>query len=199
MKETLLDIIQDIKEHADKEHDQGKSVRAICRGNVNFVYAGKPQPRCVWITNTEPTFVHDGPRYSDGRLAGVDYSSCNALMERGDMVVSKNRTYAQRILQYFDGHHEVVFNKRQIVFDIISSANFINPSNGRSSDVTEIQLGIVGMKDFMHFKDIETALSQLTDLVNKQKAAAKKRRKPENALKTLRGSSGKQKRNANAK
>ncbi len=177
MKEDLLDIIQAIKARADKEYEQHKSVRAICRGNINIQYAGKLQPRRIWITNIEPSFTRSETYYSDGTVRDIASSTCNALMERehDEIVVSKNRTYAQCILQYFDGHHDVVFNKKQIVFDIINSANFTNPSYGRSSDVSDIQIGIseTGMKDFMHFKDIETALSKLSVLVKKQKAAAK--------------------------
>ena len=173
MKETLLDIILAIKARADKEYEQNKSVRAICRGNIKILHAGTLQPRCIWITNTEPTHYQAGPRFSDGSLAEVTSSGCNALME-GGLVVSKNKTYAQRILQFFDGHHDVVYNKKHIVFDIINSANFTNPSNGRSGNVSDIQIGIadMGMKDFMQFKDIETALNKLSDLVKKQKAAA---------------------------
>ncbi len=174
MKENLLDIIQEIKARADKEYEQHKSVRAICRGNINILYAGKLQPRRIWITNIEPSFTRDETYYSDGSIREVNSSTCNALMaqERDEIVVSKNRTYAQRILQHFDGHHDVVFNKKHIVFDIINSANFTNPPYGRSSDLSDIEIGIVGMKDFMHFKDIETALSKLSELVKKQKAAA---------------------------
>lgn len=179
MKEDLLDIIQAIKARADKEYEQHKSVRAICRGNINIQYAGKQQPRRIWITNIEPTHYVSGPRYSDGSFAEITSSGYNALMERerNEMVVSKNKTYAQRILQFFDGHHDVIYNKKHIVFDIINSANFTNPSYGRSMDVSDIEIGVSGMKDFMHFKDIETALSKLSELVKKQKEAANAARK----------------------
>lgn len=97
MNENPLDIIQAIKERADKEYEQGKTVRAICRGNINILHAGTLKSRCIWITNTEPTHYQAGPRFSDGSLAEVTSSGCTALME-GGLVVSKNKTYAQRIL-----------------------------------------------------------------------------------------------------
>lgn len=187
MKETLLDIIQAIKARADKEYEQHKSVRAICRGNINILYAGKLQPRRIWITNIEPSFTRDETYYSDGSIREVNSSTCNALMAQGrdEIVVSKNRTYAQRILQHFDGHHDVVFNKKNIVFDIINSANFTNPPYGRSCNLSDIEIGIAGMKDFMHFKDIETALSKLSELVKKQKAAADEEEAAQKRLKEI--------------
>ena len=87
-------------------------------------------------------------------------------------MVSKNKEYAKRIQRYFDGHHEVMYNGRRVVFDILNSANFINPSNGNSRDLSNIQVGMVGMKNYMIFRDIATALKQVFEVATKQKNAA---------------------------
>ena len=170
MSENIIDIIQDIKHRADKEYDQAKTVRAIGRGNI--CSAGSKMERIIWITNTEPEYTHYGPRYRDGSFATITDSVCNALVERGLLMVSKNKTYAQRILRNYDGHHEVMYEGRRIVFDILNSANFTNPSTGNSRDLSNIQVGITGMKNFMFFRDIVTALKQVSELATKQKNAA---------------------------
>ena len=170
MSENIIDIIQDIKERADKEYDQAKIVRAIGRGNI--CPTGSKTGRIIWITNTEPEYTHYGPRYRDGSFASITDSVCNALVEGGQLVVSKNKEYAKRIQRYFDGHHEVMYNGRRVVFDILNSANFINPSNGNSRDLSNIQVGMVGMKNYMIFRDIATALKQVSEVATKQKNAA---------------------------
>ena len=152
MSENIIDIILDIKDRADKEYDQAKTVRAIGRGRIYLT--GPKIERQIWITNTEPEFTVYGPRFNDGSFAAITDSEYNALVERGQLVVSKNKTYAQQILRYFDGHHDVVYNGRRIIFDILNSANFINPSKGNSRDLSNIQVGMVGMKNFMTFRDI---------------------------------------------
>lgn len=170
MSENIIDIIQEIKERADKEYEQAKTVRAIGRGNV-FMTGPKKQ-RLIWITNTEPEYTQYGPRFSDGSIATVTESVCNALVERGQLVVSKNKTYAQEILHNFDGHHEVMYNGNRIVFDILNSANFINPSTGNARDLSSIHVGMVGMKKFMSFRDVTSALKQVAEIATKQKKAA---------------------------
>ena len=170
MSENIIDIIQDIKERADKEYEQAKVVRAIGRGNI-FLTGTKKEMQ-IWITNTEPEYTQYGPRFKDGSFASITDSVCNALVERGQLVVSKNKTYAQRVLRYFDGHHDVMYTGRRIIFDILNSANFINPSTGNSRDLSNIQVGMVGMKNFMTFRDIATALKQLSEVGAKQKSAA---------------------------
>ena len=34
MNESVVDIIEKIRERTDKEYEHGKTVRAICRGNI---------------------------------------------------------------------------------------------------------------------------------------------------------------------
>ena len=65
-----------------------------------------------------------------------------------------------------------MYNGRRVVFDILNSANFINPSNGNSRDLSNIQVGMVGMKNYMIFRDIATALKQVSEVATKQKNAA---------------------------
>ena len=106
MTENIIDIIQDIKERADKEYEQAKVVRAIGRGNIYLT--GPKMEKQIWITNTEPEYMQYGPRFRDGSFASITDSVCNALVERGQLVVSKNKTYAQRVLRYYEGHHDVM-------------------------------------------------------------------------------------------
>ena len=54
MNENIIDIIQDIKERADKEYEQAKTVRAIGRGNIFLT--GPKMDKQIWITNTEPEY-----------------------------------------------------------------------------------------------------------------------------------------------
>ena len=183
MSENIIDIIQDIKERANKEYEQAKTVRAIGRGNIFLT--GPKMERQIWITNTEPEYTQYGPRFSDGSFAAITDSVCNALVERGQLVVSKNKTYAQRVLRYYDGHHDVMYNGRRIVFDILNSANFINPSTGNSRDLSNIQVGVVGMKNFMSFRDIATALRQLSEVGAKQKSAAEEEKAARKRLQEL--------------
>lgn len=114
MNENIIDIIQDIKDRADKEYDQAKPVRAIGRGNI--CPTGSKKECKIWITNTEPVFTQYGTYYKDGSVASITDSVCNALNEPGQLIVSKNKTYAQRILRYFDGHHDVMYNGRHTSF-----------------------------------------------------------------------------------
>lgn len=183
MSENIIDIIQDIKERADKEYEQAKVVRAIGRGNI-FLTGTKKEMQ-IWITNTEPEYTQYGPRFKDGSFASITDSVCNALVERGQLVVSKNKTYAQRVLRYFDGHHDVMYTGRRIIFDILNSANFINPSTGNSRDLSNIQVGMVGMKNFMTFRDIATALKQLSEVGAKQKSAAEEEKAARKRLQEL--------------
>lgn len=82
MTENIIDIIQDIKERADKEYEQAKAVRAIGRGNIYLT--GPKMEKQIWITNTEPEYTQYGPRFRDGSFAAITHSECNALMERGE-------------------------------------------------------------------------------------------------------------------
>lgn len=183
MNENIIDIIQEIKDRVDKEYNQGKTVRAIGRGNIFLT--GPKVKRLIWITNTDPEYTQYGPRFSDGSFASITDSVCNALVEQGQLVVSKNKTYAQEILRNFDGHHDVMYNGNRIIFDIINSANFINPSTGKSSDLSNIQVGMVGMKRFMTFRDIATALNQVSELATKQKNAAEEEMAAQQRLQAL--------------
>ena len=183
MSENIIDIILDIKDRADKEYDQAKRVRAICRGNI--CSTGSKMGRIIWITNTEPEYTHYGPRYRDGSFASITESVCNALVEPGQLVVSKNKEYAKRIQRNFEGHHEVMYNGRRVVFDILNSANFTNPSTGNSNDLSNIQVGMVGMKNFMTFRDIATALKQLSDVGAKQKTAEEEEKAAKKRLQEL--------------
>lgn len=183
MSENIIDIIQDIKDRADKEYEQAKTVRAIGRGNIFLT--GPKMERQVWITNTDPEYTQYGPRYSDGSFATITDSVCNALVERGQLVVSKNKAYAQEILRNFDGHHDVMYNGNHIVFVIHNSANFINPPTGNSRDLSNIQVGMVGMRNFMNFRDIATALKQVSEVAKKQKNAAEEEKAARKRLKEL--------------
>ena len=69
MSENIIDIIQDIKERADKEYEQAKVVRAIGRGNIFLT--GPKMEKQIWITNTEPEYTQYGHRCSDGSCAAV--------------------------------------------------------------------------------------------------------------------------------
>ncbi len=169
MKENLIDIIEKIEERTKKEYEQGKSVRAICRGDIYMTKLGRDKE--IWITNIDPTFTQHGPRFSDGSLASVTDSTCDALIEPAQLVVSKNKEYAQRILYNYEGHHEVMYNGRLVIFDILNSAHFTNPSYGSSKDISDIHAATAEMSHFIVFKDLSDAKKKLSGAIEKQKAA----------------------------
>ncbi len=167
MKENLIDIIEKIEARSDKEYAQGKTVRAICRGNIHMTKLNKEKE--IWITNVEPTFTQYGPRFRDGSLASVTDSTCNALVEPGQLVVSKNKTYADVIRRNHEGHFEVKYEGRLIVFDIINSAHFANPSYGTSRDIYDIHAATNEMNNFMVFSGLIDARNKLSKAIEMQK------------------------------
>lgn len=169
MNESVVDIIEKIRERTDKEYEHGKTVRAICRGNILPSQVKKEKE--IWITNTDPTYTQYGPRFRDGSFASITDSTCDALRESGQLVVAKNKSYAQRILHNYEGYHEVVYEGRLIKFDILNSATYTNPSNGQARDVTSIHVATAGMKDYMTFPNIAKALAELKEVAGKQKIA----------------------------
>ena len=80
MSENIIDIIQDIKDRADKEYDQAKIVRAIGRGNI--CPTGSKKECKIWITNIEPEFTQYGTYYKDGSIGMHSKSRVNLWYPR---------------------------------------------------------------------------------------------------------------------
>lgn len=169
--ETIADIINSIKERADKEYDGNFTNRAICRGNITI--SGGSRQKLVWITNVDGQSTTIGTRYKDGSLKDVYDRQSDTLTESGQLVVSKNKTYANVILHEFSGHHEVKYGGNLIKFDILSSSNFQNPSTGKSSDITRINIATCDMSNFISFKDMMTALEEVCKIAKKKEDADK--------------------------
>lgn len=164
--ESPKNIINSIKEHADKELAQSKPNQAIGRG---YVQIGGKETK-VWVTNTNVVRRREETYYRDGSVKDIRDSWVNTLLDDGP-TVSKNHEYG-KILQYkYDGEYDPVVNGRRIHIKVLNSANYSSPIMTGSRSVTHINLATAGMPRFLFFKDIMTALQKVSELSDKQKKA----------------------------
>ncbi len=183
MKENLIDIIDKVEKRVDKEYEQGKTVRTICRGNILMTKINKEKE--IWITNDDPQYTQQGTSFRDGSLATVTSSTCNALIESGQLVVSKNKEYAKVIRRNYQGHYEVMHQGRPVVFDIINSTSFTYTPYRGAKGLFDIKAATSDMNNFAVFKDLEDARQKLSSAIKMQKVAKEKEEEANRRLREL--------------
>ena len=167
--ESPKNIIDSIKQHADKELNEAKPNQAICRG---FVKIGN-QETTVWVTNKGVERRRDTTYYSDGSVKDINNSWTDTLITDGP-TIPKNHAYGL-ILQYkYEGEYDPVVNGRRIHIKVLNSAHYSSPRMSGGHSVTNIHLATAGMPQFLFFKDIQSALQKVSDLSAKQKEASQK-------------------------
>lgn len=178
--EEISNILTSIQNHVDEEYSHHISNRAISRGEINIPQ--NPKSKTIWITNVEPQYFRNETRYSDGTVQDVLASRCDAWCPSSDIVIGKNREYARRIMHNFSGHHEVKFNNRLIVFDILNAATYTVPGYGSSKDVVNIKVSTASMDSTMQFSTLKDARKELQDAIERR---ARTEREAEEAKKKI--------------
>ena len=167
--ESPKNIIDSIKNHADKEISAAKPNQAICRGLVKI----DNKETAVWVTNKGIERRMDATYYSDGSVRSINDSWTDTLTTDGP-TVPKNHEYGQ-ILQYkYEGEYEPIVNGRRIHIQVLNSAHYSSPRMSGGYSVTNIHLATAGMPRFLFFKDIQSALQKVSTLSAKQKEASQK-------------------------
>ena len=167
--ESPKNIIDSIKQHADKELNEAKPNQAICRG---FVKIGN-QESVVWVTNKGIERRRDTTYYNDGSVKDINNSWTDTLITDGP-TIPKNHAYGL-ILQYkYEGEYDPVVNGRRIHIKVLNSAHYSSPRMSGGYSVTNIHVATAGMPQFLFFKDIQSALQKVSALSIKQKEASQK-------------------------
>ena len=167
--ESPKNIIDSIKQHADKEINEGRPNQAICRGLVKI---GNKETT-VWVTNKSVEYRRDETYYRDGSIKDISASWSDTLISDGP-TVSKNHEYGKIIQYKYEGEYDPVVNGRRIHIKILNSAHYSSPRMSGGYSVTNIHLATAGMPQFLFFKDIQSALQKVSILSAKQKEATQK-------------------------
>jgi hypothetical protein len=167
--ESPKNIIDSIKQHADKELNEAKPNQAICRG---FVKIGN-QETTVWVTNKGVERRRDTTYYSDGSVKDINNSWTDTLTTDGP-TIPKNHAYGL-ILQYkYEGEYDPVVNGRRIHIKYCNSAHYSSPECLEIFCTQTYIWTTAGMPQFLFFKDIQSALQKVSALSIKQKEASQK-------------------------
>lgn len=175
----LQDVLNSIDSHCAIENRDGYRNLSIGRGEI--MMQGLRVPKTIWLLNSEQQYSYRIERDITGAAVTTSHSgSKDVYCENGDLAISKNRQYARIILQNYEGSHSCMFMNGQVRnFLIKSSAHYTN--NRR--DVSNIHVGVSGMKDWKYFSSLKAALAGLfkaeEDIESKQKAEAEAQRKLE--------------------
>lgn len=175
----LQDVLHSIDAHCSVENSEGYRNLSIGRGEI--MMQGLRTPKTIWLLNSEEVYSHRIERDITGAAVTTSHSGRkDVYCENGDLAISKNRQYARIILQNYEGSHSCMFMNGQVRnFLIKSSAHYTN--NRR--DVSNIHVGVSGMKDWKYFSSLKAALAGLfkaeEDIESKQKAEAEAQRKLE--------------------
>ena len=175
----LQDVLNSIDSHCAIENRDGYRNLSIGRGEI--MMQGLMVPKTIWLLNSEQQYSYRIERDITGAAVTTSHSgSKDVYCENGDLAISKNRQYARIILQNYEGSHSCMFMNGQVRnFLIKSSAHYTN--NRR--DVSNIHVGVSGMKDWKYFSSLKAALAGLfkaeEDIESKQKAEAEAQRKLE--------------------
>ena len=173
----LQDVLNSIDSHCAIENRDGYRNLSIGRGEI--MMQGLRGPKTIWLLNSEQQYSYRIERDITGAAVTTSHSgSKDVYCENGDLAISKNRQYARIILQNYEGSHSCMFMNGQVRnFLIKSSAHYTN--NRR--DVSNIHVGVSGMKDWKYFSSLKAALAGLfkaeEDIEFKQKAEAEAQRK----------------------
>ena len=175
----LQDVLNSIDSHCSVENREGYRNLSIGRGEI--MMHGLKTPKVIWILNSEEQYAHRIERDITGAAVTTSYSGRkDVYCEVQDLAISKNRQYARIILQNYEGSHSCTFHNGRVQnFLIKSSAHY---TNNRTA-VSNIHVGISGMKDWKYFSTLKAALSGLfkaeEDIEVKRKAEAEAQRKLE--------------------
>jgi hypothetical protein len=153
----LIEILGSINEHCTVENREGYKNLSIGRGEI--MMRGMRSPKVIWIINSDTIAKGHRVTYNfAGSAIGTDEIGLkNQYFEPGTTVVPKNRQYARLILGNYEGCHTCQFMNGPKEFLIKSSAHYIN----NRKDVTNIQVGVSGMKDWNYFTTLKRAIEEL--------------------------------------
>lgn len=175
----LHEVLESIHTHCSVENKEGYRNLSIGRGEI--MMQGMQTPRTIWLLNTEPTYSYTIQRDITGAARGTSSTGVKEVYtQKGETAISKNKQYARIILQNYEGSHSCVFeNKQQKNFLIKSSAHYTN----NQKEVTNIHIGVSGMKDWKYFSSLKAALAGLLrteeDIKAKRQAEADNQKKLE--------------------
>lgn len=175
----LQDVLHSIDAHCSVENSEGYRNLSIGRGEI--MMQGLRTPITIWLLNSEEVYSHRKERDITGAVVTTSYSGIkDVYCEPGQLAISKNRQYARIILQNYEGMHSCMFMDKKVKnFLIKSSAHYTN----NKRDVSNIHVGVSGMKDWKYFSSLKAALAGLfraeEDIEAKQKAEAEAQRKIE--------------------
>lgn len=154
----LNELLKSISDHCETESRERFRNLSIGRGEMMMI--GLKKPQTIWIVNSDPTATHGIARDITG-AAVTTFSSGrkDTYSETGTLAVSKNREFARILLQNYEGTHSCVFpNHQKKHFQIKNSAHYTNNYDG---NVTDIHIGVSGMKDWRFFVSLRAALYSL--------------------------------------
>lgn len=167
--ESPKNIVDSIRDHADKEKNEAKPNQAICRGLVKI----DNKKSVVWVTNKGIERRRNTTYYRDGSVRNIEDSWTDTLTTDGP-TIPKNHAYGQILQYHYEGEFDPVVNGRRIHIQILNSANYSSPRMSGGYTVKNIHLATAGMPRFLFFKDIQSALQKVSGLSDKQKEASKK-------------------------
>ena len=164
----LNDVLRSISDHCSVEGRERYRNLSIGRGEM--MMTGMRAPQTIWIVNNNPMPTHGVVRDITGAaVTSFDTGRKDSYSESGTIAVPKNREFARLLLQNYEGHHSCVFVDRQRKdFLIRNSAHYTN-NNG---DVSNIHVGVAGMKSWSVFNNLREALlslNKIDDTIRKNK------------------------------
>ncbi len=156
----LKGVLKSIERHCSVEGAKHYRNPSIGRGEM--MMNGLKEPKVIWIVNTEYTPSYCVARNITGAAVTTTYNERNdTFFEPGTVAVPKNREFARILLQNYEGHHSCYFTNHRIQdFLIKSSAHYTN--NG--GKVTNIHIGVAGMKGWSIFANLQQALQSLREV-----------------------------------
>lgn len=168
----LNEVLRSIENHVSFENRDHYRNLSIGRGEL--MMDRLRTPKTIWILNQELQQTWRPERDITGAVVTASSSGRNeAYSEAGTVAVPKNREFARKLLQNYEGSHSCAFaNGEKKTFLIKNSAHYTNTG----ASIINVHAGVAGMKSWAVFKDLREALYTLNNVeetIRKREEAVK--------------------------
>lgn len=163
--EGIKDILNSIKRHTDAEVDKSVLNRTIGRSSVNIDRQGN---KTIWLTNTTIKSNYDYVADRVGLIHSAARSPMHTYTADGP-TVCKNTAWGRILMENYSGTHTFMVPAGQIKATIFNSSYYTQSQSKR--DVYDIKIGMSGNPKMLSFTNLEKAISNYLDILQKRDEA----------------------------